>query len=288
MTRHRSTTIAVRVLALVVLLVTTAHANNVDTLIGQLEDSSDKVRLSAALNLSKLGDPKAILGLVKRLDSNNESSKNVRSAAAVGLGTLVNVKVKGSQRDLAIKALRKAQSDDPSEFVKVQAERALEKIGAAGSSAPTRGGSIYVNIGPMSSKTGGSNDVKFRTMMVSVAAKTFTRVASTMQQTWAGRAPTKQQLASKGFSGFYIDGTLNEVKVEKAGNTATISCKVSMLLASFPEKSVFGFLNGGAKVQGSASQRDIDLGSEDCVSAVIEDLIAKKIVPTIKSKVGSP
>jgi hypothetical protein len=49
MTRHRATTTALRVLALAVLLVTsTAHADNVDTLIGQLEDSSDKVRLSAA------------------------------------------------------------------------------------------------------------------------------------------------------------------------------------------------------------------------------------------------
>ena len=291
MTRHRATTIALRVLALVLLLIAnTARADNVDTLIGQLEDGSDKVRLSAALNLSKLGDPKAILGLIKRLDANNESSKNVRSAAAVGLGTLVGAKVKGSQRDLAIKALRKAQAEDPSEFVKVQAERALEKIGAAGGSAPVTPGSgaIYVNVGPMSSKTGGPNDAKFRTMMVSVSAKTLTRVASNMQQTWSGGAPTKQQLASKGFAGFYVDGTLNEVKIEKSGNTATISCKVSMLLASFPEKSVFGFLNGGAKVQGSTSQRDIDLGSEDCVSAVIEDLIAKKIVPTIKSKVGSP
>ena len=273
--------------ALVVLLLTrTAHADNVATLIGQLEDSSDKVRLSAALNLTKLGDPKAILGLIKRLDSNNESSKNVRSAAAVGLGTLGN-KVKGSQRDLAIKALRNAQANDPSEFVKVQAERALEKIGAGGGSTPTgTGGSIYVNVGPMSSKTGGPNDSKFRAMMVKVSTSTLSSRAPTMQQTWAGGAPTKAQLASKGFQGFYVDGTLNEVKVEKSGNTATISCKVSMLLASFPDKSVFGFLNGGAKVQGSASQRDIDLGSEDCVSAVIEDLIAKKIVPTIKSKVG--
>lgn len=289
MTRHRATTIAVRVLALVVLLLArTAHADNVETLIGQLEDSSDKVRLSAALNLTKLGDTKAILGLIKRLDSNNESSKNVRSAAAVGLGTLVSEKVKGSQRELAIKALRAAQANDPSEFVKVQAEKALEKIGAAGATAPTgTGGSIYVYVGPMSSKTGGANDAKFREMMVKVSAKTLTRVASTMQQTWAGGgAPTKSQLAAKGFQGFYVDGTLNEVKIEKAGNTATISCKVSMLLASFPDKSVFGFLNGGAKVQGSTSQRDIDLGSEDCVSAVIEDLIAKKIVPTIKSKVS--
>ncbi|HLL22511.1 MAG TPA: HEAT repeat domain-containing protein [Kofleriaceae bacterium] len=274
-------------LALVVLLLGRgAHADNVDALIAQLEDSSDKVRLSAALNLSKLGDPKAILGLVKRLGAAVETSKNVRSAAAVGLGTLVGDKVKGSQRELAIKALRDAQANDPSEFVKVQAERALEKIGAKGTSAPTTpGGAIYVNIGPMSAKTG-TNDAKFRAMMVKVSTATLSAKAPAMQQTWPGGAPTKQQLAAKNFQGFYVDGTLNEIKVEKSGNTATISCKVSMLLASYPDKSVFGFLNGGAKVQGSSSQRDIDLGTEDCVSAVIEDLIAKKIVPTIKSKVG--
>lgn len=292
MTRHRAITIAVRVLAFVVLLISrNADAqSNLNTLISQLDDSSDKVRLSAALNLTKLGDPKAVLPLVRRLDADNESSKNVRSAAAVGLGSLIGQNVKGNVREVAIKALRAAQANDPSEFVKVQAERALEKIGAAGGSAPVSGGggSIYVNVGPMSSKTG-SNDAKFRTMMVTVSTKTLTRVASNMQQTWAGGGtPNKQQLASKGFSGFYVDGTLNEVKIEKSGNTATISCKVSMLLASYPDKSVFGFLNGGAKVQGSTSQRDIDLGSEDCVSAVIEDLIAKKIVPTIKSKVGTP
>ena len=133
-----------------------ARADNVDTLIGQLDDSSDKVRLSAALNLTKLGDTRAVLGLVKRLDANTESSKNVRSAAAVGLGTRVGSTVKGSQCDLVIKALRNAQANDPSEFVKVQAERALEKIGASGGSAPvTPGGtSIYVNVGPMSAKTG--------------------------------------------------------------------------------------------------------------------------------------
>jgi hypothetical protein len=277
-----------RAIALCVVMITTlAYADNLDALIKQLDDSSDKVRLSAALNLTKLGDPRAVLALTKRLSSASESSKNVRSAAAVGLGTLVGEKVKGKERDLAIKALRDAQANDPSELVKVQAEKALEKIGASGTpTTPSGGGSIYVNVGPMSSKTG-SNDTKFRDMMVKVSAKTLTRVASTMQQTWpGGGTPSKAQLAQKGFQGFYVDGTLNEVKIDKAGNTATISCKVSMLLASFPEKSVFGFLNGGAKVQGSTSQRDIDLGSEDCVSAVIEDLIAKKIVPTIKSKVG--
>jgi hypothetical protein len=58
-----------------------------------------------------------------------------------------------------------------------------------------------------------------------------------------------------------------------------------MLLADFPDKSVFGFLNGGANVQGSTSDKDIALGTQDCIQAVVEDLITKKIVPTIKTKI---
>jgi len=125
--------------------------------------------------------------------------------------------------------------------------------------------------------------------MVKISASTLGRSAPKMQQSWAGSLPTSPQgFASKGYSAFFVDGTLNELKVQTSGNTATISCKISMLLASFPDKSIFGMLTGGAKVQGSASQKDIDLAGEDCVTAVVEDLIAKKIVPTINSKVANP
>ena len=47
--------------------------------------------------------------------------------------------------------------------------------------------------------------------------------------------------------------TLNTLDIKKSGGGATISCKVSMLLADFPDKSVFGFLNGGASVTASSS-----------------------------------
>ena len=61
-----------------------------------------------------------------------------------------------------------------------------------------------------------------------------------------------------------------------------------MLLASYPDRSIFGLLNGGASVQATGSANDVALAREDCVSAVIEDLVAKKIVPTINAKVGAP
>jgi hypothetical protein len=264
-----------------------AHADGVDTLIKQLGDSSQKVRLAAALNLAKAEDDRAILPLAKTVV--NDGDKDVRAAAAVALGKLVTSQTKSSVKGLAVANLKTAAANDSSSFVKQQAQKALDTItgGSSTTTATTAAGKggIYVNIGPMSAKTTSSKNAKLRALMVKTAEKTLGKVASSMQTTWPGGVPNKSTLSAKGVAGFYVDGTLNTLDIKVSGSGATISCKVSMLLADFPDKSVFGFLNGGASVTASASQRDQDLASEDCVTAVIENLIANKIVPTIKSKV---
>jgi hypothetical protein len=283
--------VAIAALAAVALHAPPARADNVDVLIGQLDDSSDKIRLSATLNLTKLGDPRAIEPLIRRL--RNDGDKNVRGVAAKGLGTLVTARVKGKLRDDAVKALTDA-ANDPSPFVQAQAERALQAIGAPtpgpGPGPGPKPSGVYVNIGPMSSKTGKpAEDAKLRAMMEKVATKTMSRVASNLPTAWpGGGVPSASALSQRNVQGFFIDGTLNELKIDTSGSSATITCKVNMLLAEFPSKSIFGFLNGGAKVQASSSASDIALAREDCVTAVVEDLIAKKIVPTIKSKAGIP
>ena len=284
---------AVVALAAVAICPRTARADNVTSLIDQLgNDDSEKVRLSAALNLTKVGDgsTKVILALAKALL--NDSDKDVRGACAVGLGKLVTARTSGAARGLAIKDLQQAAASDASDFVKSQAQKALVALGA-GSSGTSQGGGpsvnggaggVYVNIGPMSSKTGG-DDAKLRALMVRVATQTLAKDASTMLTSWAGGAPSKAALTAKRVAGFYVDGTLNELKVSVSGNSSTISCKVSMLLADFPDKSVFGFLNGGASVTAGASASDQALAGQDCVEAVIENLISNKIIPTIRSKV---
>lgn len=274
------------VLVALLLSASTAHADNVDTLIKQLGDSSDKIRLAAALNLAKAGNEKAILPLAKTLL--NDGDKNVRGAAAVGLGKLIKANPNTRYKSLATANLKSAAANDGSDFVKTQAANALTTIGSGGSTTtqPSGGaGGIYVNVGPMSSKTTSSNNTKLRALMVKTASKTLAKVAPTMAQSWPSGTPNKGDLAKKGMSGFYVDGTLNELNIKTSGGGATISCKVSMLLADFPDKSVFGFLNGGASVTASSSATDQALASEDCVTAVIENLITSKIVPTIKSKV---
>ena len=81
------------------------------------------------------------------------------------------------------------------------------------------------------------------------------------------------------------DGTLTTLETRRTGSLAEVSCNVSMVIASFPEKSMFGFLKGGAAVQTGASDRAIDEAKADCVGAVLEDLVARQVVPTIQGRV---
>jgi hypothetical protein len=288
---------AVRVVAVALALVvagraTPARADNVAELIRQLgNDDSDKVRLSAALNLTKLGDPRAILPMAKALG--NDTDKSVRGAAAVGLGKLITDKTDSRIRKVAVSALSQASQSDDSDFVRAESDKALKAIGVTPSGTQVQtsqaGSAIYVNIGPMASRTGDAAvDTRLKNLMYKIANQTMTRVAGNMAITWPGGAPTQAMLAARSTVGFYVDGTINGLSVKQAGSSMTVSCKISMLLASYPDKAIFGLLTGGASVQASGSANDLALAREDCVSAVVEDLIAKKIVPTITSKVGTP
>ncbi len=260
-----------------------AQADNVDTLIGQLSDGSEKVRLSAALSLTKIGDARAIAAFTTALTA--DSDKNVRATVAVGLGKLVNDKTKATQRTAVIAALTKALKDE-SDFVKKQAEKSLAALNAGGTSEPTvAAGAIYLEIGPMGSKSKDQADLV--AVMRKTSLKTVTRVAKDMATSWpGGKSPTKAQLDQKSVQGFYLDGTLVELTTKEKGSSTIVSCKVSMLIASFPDKSMFGFLNGGATVQASADPSDVAEAKNDCVDAVVEDLVTKKVVPTIKTKAG--
>jgi hypothetical protein len=286
----RERIVSLRVFAFCVLAITmslgTAWADKIDDLNNDLDNSSDRVRISAVLALTRMESPRSIPGLVKRLGDTGES-KNIRGLAATALGRIVqNGSPSAAQKKTVIDALQRAKSD-PEPFVSAKADAALSQLGTTTVATPAGGmAGVYVNIGPMSSKTNSPMDPKFRAEMEKTAKSTLGKVAPTYQQSWAGGGtPTKAQLQQKKIAGFYVDGTLNSVTVTKSGNTATISCKVNMLLADFPDKNMFGFLNGGANVQGSATQKDIDLGTQDCIQAVIEDLISKKIIPTIKTKI---
>jgi hypothetical protein len=281
--------VTIALAALIVLLGSRglAAADNVDKLVKDLGTSSDyKVRLSAAASLAKLGDARAIPAFIKALGKDNE--KTVRGAAAVGLGKVVTSSTDSDQMEKAIVALEKASKSDKDAFVKKQAAKSLAKLqklaGTGGGGGGGGGGAgIYVDIGAMSAKVDEDADA-MRTLMRKTTESTFSKNASNMATKWGSKkSPSPKDL--KGAAAFHVDGTLNEVTVKAKGSASIVSCKVNMLIATYPEKSMFGFLNGGASVQASNDEADIALAKKDCVTAVVEDLVIKKIIPTINAKV---
>lgn len=265
---------------------TPARADKVDTLIAQLTSSGDyKVRLSAALNLAKLGNQRAIPAFIDALE---DDDKTVRGVAAASLGKIIDSSTPASMRGDAIGALKSAASGDDNAFVRKQAQKAYETLKSLGGKK-TSGGSggggnarIYVDLGPMSART--SNAGKMRGLMRSTTERMFSKNPS-MATSWGdGGAPSKKALKAKNMDAFHVDGTLEKLDVSMKGSSSIVTCKVSMLLATYPEKSMFGFSNGGASVQAGSSSRDVDLAKEDCVAAVVESLVGSKIIPTIQTR----
>jgi phosphate transport system substrate-binding protein len=235
-----------------------AREDNVEDLIDQLTSSdNDKVRASAALRLAKLGDPRATAA-----SGDQDTPDEMREA---------------------IEALRQA-SQDPSELVRSEAQKALRAIlDSRTGRKPSREVAIYVNVGPMSSNNEEARDnERLKSLMRSVAIRTIEKLG--LKTTWPGGPSTKDMLKADNTMGFYVDATLNALKVKKTGSGMSVSCKIVLTVTIYPEKNAFGFLNGGASVQ--TSMNDIASAEENCVSVVIEDLVAKKVVPMISYKAG--
>ncbi len=281
----RALVIAIVIVLGLVARTTAAHADNVDTLIKDLRSGSDyKVRLSAVLALAKLGDARAIDPLIGAL---SDSDKTVRGAAAVTLGKLVDASTPTATRTKLVTALDRLIARETTASVKTQATKTKQIVAALGAPAvAVAKGGIFVDVGLMAAVPKLAEPVDaMKALMRKTTQTVLTRKAGDMMQTWStGKTPTKPQLEAKGVKGFQVDGTVNEVSVKQKGSTATVSCKVSMLIASFPNPSIFAVLSGGAAVQGSNDPRDIELGKVDCVAAVVEDLVASKVVSAIRTK----
>lgn len=256
-----------------------ANADKIDRLAKQLRSASNyKIRLSAALALSKLGDARAIPALIVGL---SDREKTIRGVAAAGLAKVVNARTSDGRRRQVLAALGRTMKKDKNAFVRRQAEKAYNKVKESSGGAGG-GGSVFVDVGAMGDKTG--KNATLKKLMQRTVAKTFKKKASSYRIAAPGDSRPSRRAIRK-MSAFHVDGTLTALTVSSNGSSTEIACKVSMLIATYPQKSMFGFLNGGARVMTGSSARDQNFGKQDCVAAVIEDLVQRKVIPTLEARV---
>jgi hypothetical protein len=272
----RALSLVVLVAGLVVSgLATPAHADKVDDLGRQLRTDPDyKVRLSAALNLGKLGDRRAVGALT---DGLGDADRSVRSVAAAALGKLVDASVAAADRERALAALESAAQGDGDAGVRAQAQRSL-----AAAQRALRGHGVYVEVGEMADTTqhGAGVIPVMRQQVVSTLGK---RVPGYQTRWPSGRSPSETELKKIGATGFFVDASLTQLDVSAGSHVA---CAVSVILATYPQKSMFAFAKGTAELDAaSKSDRAVSAALTECVTAVLDDLVASKVVPTIQARV---
>jgi HEAT repeats len=258
--------------AVVCLWAAPAQADRVDDLARQLTDDPDyKVRLSAALNLGRLGDRRGVGPLTSAL---GDSDKTVRGVAAATLGKLVDAQVAEPTRTRIATELGRLAADDPDSFVRSQAARSAATIRAIRTAPATRG--VYVEIGPLTDASKRGNKDLIPGMRRKLAEALGQKLPSLLSV-----RPSESELSR--IASFYVDGTVTSLTVQK-GPPASVVCKVKLLLATYPGKSMFAFLDGGGEASSAGtSERAIAEAASECVEAVVEDM-AGKLVPQIQAR----
>jgi hypothetical protein len=74
--------------------------------------------------------------------------------------------------------------------------------------------------------------------------------------------------------------------IQKLGRGLMVTCTVSVIVATYPSKSIFALLDGAASVPAERDPTQIARAADDCIAAVVEDLVTHKVHPALLRKAG--
>jgi hypothetical protein len=89
-------------------------------------------------------------------------------------------------------------------------------------------------------------------------------------------SPWRIELTDAPSGGFYVDGTVDEMKVEHDGKTTRVYCELKLWVRS--ANKPISLLSGSAAVDTTRGPRDIALSRQACVSTVAEELVERLLV----------
>ena len=282
----------------------TVHADPVDTSIRQMSDGSYKVRLAAALALSKSHDPRAVIALADAL--NKDSDSTVRRVAALALGKMIDARTAEDARELGLDALAEAATNDADQKVKETAQgaqqalaglRRKKKAPKADPKADSRNDpktdartdkpGVFVNVDHTTDQSKvAPSDAGER--LARIVKKNVERTG--YATSWPGGLPTQTELTSNHARAFIIASTVKKIEISKVSHQTQISCKLEIRVAPWSgsdggekwEANKAASASGSAKATTGNSDREIAGGVRDCLEAVAEDVTTRQVLPFLK------
>lgn len=267
-----------------------ARADTLDGSIQQLTSASYKVRLAAALALSKSSNPRAVTALADALIRDDDST--IRRVAALALGRMIDARTADDARELGLDALAAAAARDADQRVRTTAARAFQDLAVLRrkrQKPEPRGDKpeVFVAIesvrDPAKVAPSDTGDRLTRIVKRSVERTGYAT-------SWPGGLPTQVDLASSQSRGFIVASTVKKVDISKVSRQTQISCKLEIRVAPWAgvdggekwEANKAASASGSAKAMTGNSDREVATGVRDCLEAVAEDVTARHIMPFLK------
>jgi HEAT repeat protein len=263
----------------------TARADKVDLLVKQLARGNYKLRLSAALKLSRFRDERAVAAMVRALRRDDRNT--IRRVAALSMSRMVDESLPVSLRKRAIAALKRARSKDRDKKVRENAAASLKKLDGLGSNPNAK---VFLHIGKPADLTRSAPRDAPRRMHLAVR-RTLRSHAPKYAQDWpTGKLPTKRELERKGAKAFFVGASVSSLRVRKTRGRAEVRCSVSVRVSPWEGRDgkerwradQTASATGNGKVVGAASRRGIDAAKRDCLLAVVEQITARQVVPFLR------
>lgn len=285
---------ALAVLTACLLLCGVARADTIDVNIRQMGDTSTRVRLAAALALSKSHDPRAVIALADALERDRDPT--IRRVAALALGKMIDARTADDARELGLEALAQAADIDRDAKVRTTAQQAQQDLSGLRRRKKTQTAvtqpavakpAVLVNIDSATDQSKVA-PVDAPERLAKLLRKSVER--SGYATSWPGGMPTQIELTSSHARAFIVASTVKKVEISKVSHQTQISCKVEIRVAPWSgtdggekwEANKAASASGSAKAMTGNSDREIAGGVRDCIEAVAEDVTSRQVLPFLK------
>jgi hypothetical protein len=274
--------------ACLVLCVRTVAADTVSTNVTQLSGSASyKIRLAAALALSKSRDARAVIAIADALETDTDAT--IRRVCALALEKMIDARTAEDARELGLIALEKAAAKDKDLTVKTTARASLKALAGLKRQKGNKSAKppVFVNVdGTIDQSKKLGKDSTDRVMKIVRTSVERTGYATS----WPGGLPTNAELSSNRSRAFIVASTVKRIDIKKAGATTLINCTVAIRVAPWSgkdggerwEANKAASASGSAKATTGWKARDIQSGVRDCIEAVAEDVTSRQVVPFLK------
>jgi len=286
---RRGAVLAIAVASLAMcLLAVAARADELDPEIDQLAHAeSYKVRLAAAISLSKSRDARAVSALSTALIADDEAT--IRRVCALGLGKIVDETTPADARKTALDALDHAARTDRDAKVRDAAAKAYASLSQLRTEPSGGGPDVFVDIGGATDTTHkGPPDLEKR--LSGLMRSVFKHSPYAVE--WpGGGTPTHRDLERAGTHGFIVAASVTGLDMTRRGNHMEIECKVAIRIAPWEGSDgnerwtadKVANAKGEGKADTGASESQVAEGVRQCVFAVAEQVADDKVMPFIKN-----